>query len=314
MNCTVCGSIIPDGAPTCPTCGAAAPQGAQQMGYGAPQQPMGGYAQPGQQMGYGAPQQSMGGYGQPGQQMGYGAPQQPMGGYAQPGQQMGYGAPQQPMGGYGQQPMGGYGQQPMGGYGQQPMGGGFGGFKNGFKGMSGGSGKFGASPIFSGFTLSKILQCVGALFIFLSPFFRWLSAKYGGESEGANMFKMASKKNGIGEGIYVFYAILVLLIGLTLIFIEVADFVPSLQAIKEKLTGIPFFELGLLCVFLLIWLLAFFNGELMDGIKSIRTWVKTAGGHINHGLGPIIAMLGLICAAVPRVMRMIGKDLDEMVG
>ena len=287
MNCTVCGGMIPDGSPTCPTCGAQVAQAAPQMNYGQPQQPMGGYGQ----------QQPTGGYGQ----------QQPMGGYGQ----------QQPMGGYGQQqPMGGYGQQPMGGYGQQPMGGGFG----GFKGMKAGSGSFGASPIFNGFTISKIVQCIGALFILLSPFFRWLSMKmkYGGETykEGGNLFKMAD-----GKGIFAFYAIMLILLGLFLVFLEVADFVPQLQPIKQKITSIPYIEVIAVALVLLFIILIYCNGDLHDAIKEGRKSLKEmkkymdgVKGHINHGLGGLMAWIGVICAAVPRVMRLIGKDLDTLFG
>ncbi len=92
MNCTVCGSVIPDGQTNCPVCGAP-------IQAAAPQQPMGGVApmqqpvapqpiQPGQPIG--GPQPI-----QPGQPMGGPQPMQP--------QQPVYGQPMQP-----QQPMGGY--------------------------------------------------------------------------------------------------------------------------------------------------------------------------------------------------------------
>ncbi len=302
MNCTVCGNMIPAGAGVCPACGAPVQQAAQpQQPYSQPQQA---YGQP--QQGYGQPQQ---GYGQP--QQGYG--QQPVGGYGQQpmggyGQQPMGGYGQQPMGGYGQQPMGGYGQQPMGGYGQQPMGGGFGNF-------GGGAGKFGASSVGGSFTISKIVQCVGALFIFLCPLFHWMAAKVDGEKDGVNMFGLAGSKNGIDKGIFTFYALMILLCGAFLIFLEVCDLVPQLQAIKQKIVNIPFVELGVIAVVLLFVLLAFFNGTLMDTIKAgkkvIKSWYD-GKGYINHGLGPIFAWLGIIAAATPRVMRMIGKDLDSM--
>ena len=86
MNCTVCGSVIPDGQTNCPVCGAP-------IQAAAPQQPMGGVAPMQQPV---APQPI-----QPGQPMGGPQPMQP--------QQPVYGQPMQP-----QQPMGG--PQPVGGY------------------------------------------------------------------------------------------------------------------------------------------------------------------------------------------------------
>ena len=71
MNCTNCGSSIPDNAPACPVCGQPVQAGASQPGYAGPQ------GQPDYQQNYGQPQ------GQPNYQQGYGQPQrqQPYGGY-----------------------------------------------------------------------------------------------------------------------------------------------------------------------------------------------------------------------------------------
>ncbi|MBQ9199787.1 MAG: zinc ribbon domain-containing protein [Lachnospiraceae bacterium] len=309
MNCTVCGAVVPDGSATCPVCGAnlvlnQQPQGGyQQPNQGFNGQPMGGYQQPNQ----GFNGQPQGGYQQPNQ----GFNGQPQGGYGQP--QGGYG---QPMGGYGQ-PQGGYGQ-PMGGYGQ-PMGGygnaGFGGFT--------GSGKFGASPVGGGFTIAKILQLVGAILIFIAPLFNWMSIKMksGGDKfkEHANMFKLASDEY-LDKGVFVFFGIMILLIGAFLICLEIMDFIPSMQSVKQKIVNIPFIEIGIIVLVLLFFILAFFNGDLHDGIKAIKDTIKETNklakdndyidkikGHANHGFGPILAWLGVICAAVPRVFRMIGK-------
>lgn len=305
MNCTVCGAVVPDGSSVCPMCGANLIQ-YQQPNQGFNQQPMG-------QQPMGGYQQPMGGYQQ---QPGYGQPnqsfnQQPMGGYQQQG---GY---QQPMGqqGYGQ-PNQGYGQ-PMGGYQQQGYGQPMGGFRQPAYGMAMGGGKFGASPVGGGFTLAKILQLVGAVLIFLAPLFNWMSmkVKYDGEKEkeAANMFKLASDKY-LDKGVFVFFGIVILLAGIFLICLEVLDFVPSMQSLKQKIVNIPFIELAVIAVALLFFLLAFFNGDLMDGIKSgkdylklVKDWQDGVKGHVNHGLGPILAWIGVVCAALPRVLRLIGK-------
>ena len=278
MNCTVCGAVIPDGSSVCPMCGANLIQ-YQQPNQGFNQQPMGG--------------QPMGGY----QQTGFN--QQPMGG--------------QPMGGYQQT---GFNQQPMGGYQQTGYGQPMGGFRQPAFGMAGG-GKFGASPVGGRFTIAKILQLVGAILIFLAPLFNWMSmkVKYDGdkEKEAANMFKLAGD-DYLDKGVFVFFGIMILLAGIFLICLEVMDFVPSMQAIKQKIVNIPFIELGVIALVLLFFLLAFFNGDLMDGIKEGKKYLDMAkdygekvSGHVNHGFGPILAWIGVICAAVPRVFRLIGK-------
>ena len=291
MNCTVCGAVIPDGSSVCPMCGANLIQ-YQQPNQGFNQQPMGG--------------QPMGGY----QQTGFN--QQPMGGQPMGGyQQTGFN--QQPMGGYQQT---GFNQQPMGGYQQTGYGQPMGGFRQPAFGMAGG-GKFGASPVGGRFTIAKILQLVGAILIFLAPLFNWMSmkVKYDGdkEKEAANMFKLAGD-DYLDKGVFVFFGIMILLAGIFLICLEVMDFVPSMQAIKQKIVNIPFIELGVIALALLFFLLAFFNGDLMDGIKEgkkyldmAKDWGEKVSGHVNHGFGPILAWIGVICAAVPRCFRLIGK-------
>ena len=107
---------------------------------------------------------------------------------------------------------------------------------------------------------------------------------------------------------------MILLAGIFLICLEVMDFVPSMQSLKQKIVNIPFIELAVIAVALLFFLLAFFNGDLMDGIKEgkdymklMKDWADSVKGHVNHGLGPILAWVGVACAAIPRVFRLIGK-------
>ncbi len=277
MNCSVCGTMIPVGQNICPNCGNPVQQAG---GYQQPVQPMGGYQQPVQPMGgYQQPQQ-MGGYQQPQQQMGgYQQPQQPMGGY------------QQPMGGY-QQPMGGY-QQPMGGY-QQPMGGGFNAFLATLK-----------------TDVMMIIRLVGALFLFIAPFFSWfaLKIKYDGDSEKetANMFKLA----GDGDiGVYAFFAIMLFVLAIVLVVWEIADYIPALANIKYKMQMVPYVDLIIVAVALLFVILAATNGmkgnlkDFKESLKLYKDWYD-AKGYCNHGVGPIIGFIGVACAAVPRILAML---------
>ena len=273
MNCISCGAIIPDGATNCPNCGQPAPN----MGFAQPQMQQPQMQQP--QMSQ--PQMSQPQMGQP--QMGQPQMQQPMGGY------------QQPMGGY-QQPMGGY-QQPMGGY-QQPMGG---------YAMAGGAG-FNSNKFVMDLKTNymKVISMVGALLIFISPFFHWLAAKYDGDKEACNMFSLAGDKKGIDEGIFAFYAIMFLLIGATLICLELADYIPALYNIKAKIPSVQIVELVLVALALLFWFLAFFNGDLSDVVKAGKKYLKwlDEDGYVRRGLGPIVAMLGVIASAFPRACKM----------
>lgn len=282
MNCSLCGAVIPEGQTVCPNCGS-------------PVQPMGGYQQPVQPMGgYQQPVQPMGGYQQQAQPMGgYQQQAQPMGGYQQP-----MGGYQQPMGGY-QQPMGGY-QQPMGGY-QQPMGGGFNGLINAFKA-----------------DVMKLVGLIGALLIFLTPLFNWVSLKmkYDGESEKEhmNMFGIA----GDGDvGVFAFFGIMLMLIGIILFVWEIADYFAPIANIKMNVVAklgpnTIYVELGLIALALLFVILGLANGEVNDVIEMgkdtidmLKEWYDGVKGHCNHGLGPVVGFIGVIAAAAPRVLAML---------
>ena len=306
MNCTICGAIVPDGQTNCPMCGApiqadkpadnVQPQQSvnAQMGY---QQPTGQPAQP--QMGY---QQPMGQPVQP--QMGY---QQPMGQPVQP--QMGYqqpiGQPAQPQMGY-QQPMGqpvqpqmGY-QQPMGGY-YQPQSGGMNAFINNLKG-----------------DYMMIARLAGAFLLLIAPLFHWFSfkLKYDGstEKQTANMFKLAGDG---GVGVYGFFAAMFILLGLVLIAWEIADYIPALANIKEKMKVVPYVDLIIIAVALLFVILAATNGmkgnmkDAKDSIKLIKEWSDGVKGHCNHGVGPIIGFIAVIAAAAPRVLDKLGIKIGN---
>ena len=292
MNCTICGAIVPDGQTNCPMCGApiqadkpadnVQPQQSvnAQMGY---QQPIGQPAQP--QMGY---QQPMGQPAQP--QMGY---QQPMGQPAQP--QMGYqqsmGQPVQPQMGY---------QQPMGGY-YQPQSGGMNAFINNLKG-----------------DYMMIARLAGAFLLLIAPLFHWFSfkLKYDGSTEKhtANMFKLAGDG---GIGVYGFFAAMFILLGLVLIAWEIADYIPALANIKEKMKVVPYVDLIIIAVALLFVILAATNGmkgnmkDAKDSIKLIKEWSDGVKGHCNHGVGPIIGFIAVIAAAAPRVLDKLGIKIGN---
>jgi len=230
--------------------------------------------------------QPMGGYQQPMQPMGgYQQPMQPMGGYQQPmqpmdqPQQMGY---QQPMGGY-QQPM----QQ------AQPMGGGVN--VNGIVGAVKGD-------------IMKIVALVGAFFIAINPFLTWCkyNIEFWGmkEKDSANMFGLAG--GDVDEGIFVLFGILLVLIGLALMACDLADYVPQFANIKAKVSAIPFFELILIGVALVVIIIGLCNGTVNDIIEAAD---KIGKG--SHGIGPVLGIIGVLAAAAPRVLNMLGIKIGK---
>ena len=223
-------------------------------------------------------------------QMGY---QQPMGQPVQP--QMGY---QQPMG-QPVQPQMGY-QQPMGGY-YQPQSGGMNAFINNLKG-----------------DYMMIARLVGAFLLLIAPFFHWFSfkLKYDGSTEKhtANMFKLAGDG---GIGVYGFFAVMFILLGLVLIAWEIADYIPVLANIKEKIKVVPYVDLIIIAVALIFVILAATNGmkgnlkDAKDSIKMIKQWSDGVKGHCNHGVGPIIGFIAVIAAAAPRVLDKLGIKIGN---
>ena len=282
MNCSVCGTLVPDGSAVCPNCGAnliqyqqpVTPQDAQSP-YG---QPQGAFTPQGMQQSYGQPQQ--GGF----------APQQP---YGQP-QQGGF-APQQP---YGQPQQGGFApQQP---YGQPQQGG----FNQGF-------GNMGIVPNdIVGLIKSEPLRIaglVGGLLIFLNPFFPWLKVSYWGDSESDFLFQMGAMN--------VICGLILMVLGAAIILWNIAEIIPAINNIKQKLNNSTngIFDIILPAVALvfviLILILSFVWGK-EDGykIKELIDLVEAFGGKSGHGAGPIFGIIGSLCAAVPGVFKMIKKN------
>ena len=224
-----------------------------------------------------------------------GNPVQQAGGYQQPVQPMGgYQQPQQQMGGY-QQP-----QQQMGGY-QQPMGGGFNAFLATLK-----------------TDVMMIIRLVGALLLFIAPFFSWFAfkVKFDGDSEKetANMFKLA----GDGDiGIYAFFAIMFFVLAIVLVVWEIADYIPALANIKYKMQMVPYVDLIIVAVALLFVILAATNGmdgnmkDFKDTLKMYKDWYDGVKGYCNHGVGPIIGFLGIAGAAVPRILAMLNINVGN---
>lgn len=216
---------------------------------------------------------------------------QPMGGMAPMGQpmqpQMGY---QQPMG----QPMG----APMGG--MAPMGGpapvnnqymqgtGMSGFLNSLKS-----------------DYMKIVGLVGGLLVLISPFFSWCTLKVDmwgvKESESFSMFSLGREYSDVRT--YYIWTVLLIVIGLGLLLWDAADFFPALADTKAKLSNIPYVELIAIGVGILVVVIALMNGTVKDVIELY----DDLGGEASHGVGPIVAFIGLALAAVPRVMKIVKK-------
>ena len=260
----------------CTRCGAVLPNGANvcpncgtpvQMGQPMMNQQPMGQPMMNQQMGY---QQPMG---QPmmNQQMGY---QQPMG---QPmmNQQMGY---QQPMG----QPM--MNQQ----MGYQPMG----------QSMNGG----GIGAYFSSFRtdIMRAVGFVGAILMLISPFLIWY--RYKEKSWGETI----DVKNNLFQsgGVSILFALIIMVVAVGVVLLDMSNFVPALGGLNRAVANIKMIEVILLGAALLMVILATFIGEL-EGVKLSD--LNDLNIKIKRGLGCIFAYIGVVLAACPVVIKMVGK-------
>lgn len=215
------------------------------------------------------------------------------------------GAPAQPMG----QPMGTPMGQPMGAPMGQPMG----------QPMGGMAPMGGAAPVnnqyvqgtgFKGFLEAlktdymKIIALVGGLLVFISPFFSWcnLEIEFWGmsESESYSMWSLGREYSDVRW--YYLWTILLLVIGLGLILWDAADYIPALSDIKTKIFVVPFVDLIAIGVGLLVVIFALSNGTVNDVIEEMKDY-----GDGSHGIGPVIAIIGLLAAAFPRVIKLIKK-------
>lgn len=205
------------------------------------------------------------------------------------------GAPAQPMGAPMGQPMGAPMGQPMG----APMG-----------GMAPVNNQYVQGTGFKGFLASlktdymKIIALVGGLLVFISPFFSWcnLEIEFWGmsESESYSMWSLGREYSGVR--LYYLWTILLLVIGLGLILWDAADYIPALSDIKTKISVVPFVDLIAIGVGLLVVIFALSNGTVNDVIKEMKDY-----GDGSHGIGPVIAIIGLLAAAFPRVIKLIKK-------
>lgn len=205
------------------------------------------------------------------------------------------GAPAQPMGAPMGQPMGAPMGQPMG----APMG-----------GMAPVNNQYVQGTGFKGFLASlktdymKIIALVGGLLVFISPFFSWcnLEIEFWGMSESESYSMWSLGREYSDARLYYLWTILLLVIGLGLILWDAADYIPALSDIKTKISVVPFVDLIAIGVGLLVVIFALSNGTVNDVIKEMKDY-----GDGSHGIGPVIAIIGLLAAAFPRVIKLIKK-------
>ena len=192
--------------------------------------------------------------------------------------------PQQPTTGYQQT---GYGQ-PMGGFGSSVAAGSIGDIIK-------------QEPM-------RIAGIVGGALLLINPFFSWLKVSFSAwgvtEKESDFLFQMGAMN--------VIFGLLLMVLGAAIIAMNIAEGIPALNNIKQKINGNGLLDIILpaaaLIIVILLLCLSFAWGK-EDGVKlkDAIDLVKGYGGKASHGVGPVFGIIASLVAAVPGVFNMIKK-------
>ena len=150
--------------------------------------------------------------------------------------------------------------------------------------------------------LMKLVALIGALMIMISPLLSWCTCKVKvlDISESINMYGIAKGDDGVA--LFAFIAVIMTIAGALLILWDTADNIsPGFAKIKANLARVPFFELIVIGVVILFYIIAMSNGDVNDIIEA-----ADMVGKGSHGFGPVCCFLGILVAAAPRVCNMLG--------
>lgn len=170
--------------------------------------------------------------------------------------------------------------------------------------------------------ITKMASMLGALFIFISPFFRWYSYKYLNvkaqvrDDDYANIFKLSTEQYADNK-LFIFFAILMIAVALVLLFTEIVDLIPALANIRRMVPYLPeIVGIAAALLVLFLWVLVFFNGNIMDLIHNGEAIIATKKeylgggiGHSNHGLGPIICLIGIVISIAKKVLALLKIEI-----
>jgi hypothetical protein len=141
----------------------------------------------------------------------------------------------------------------------------------------------------------KLVSILGALLIYHAPLLSWLASGHGKNRYAMNLIDMG-KRAYLDNAAVTFFGVCFMVIGALLVLFELADYIPALGKIKAAIPSTEIIQVVLLGVALLFWFLAFFNGDVLDAADS---------SSVNHGVGPIFAMIGIVANAFVRVCNIV---------
>ncbi|MDE6025643.1 MAG: hypothetical protein K2G45_09325 [Lachnospiraceae bacterium] len=139
----------------------------------------------------------------------------------------------------------------------------------------------------------RLLGFIGAFLITLAPFLSWMNSK--------EFIKMSFNLFGYGKtadkGGITACAIFIVIFGLILITLELADYINSLSGIKSITSSIPYFEVIVAAIALILLFVCFFSKDLRDAAK---------GDDTNRGIGFLFGLIGCLASAAANMVRRAG--------
>lgn len=159
--------------------------------------------------------------------------------------------------------------------------------------------------------VSSLLALIGALLMYLSPFFSWLWRKHGEAKSTANLFDLSRKVGDLSLDSKLLFviALLVILTGLAMM---VASAAKHLKFMQPYLDNKYIFMIPAI-IGLVILILIFANSKYEQAYDIIMKQVEKSSSNVNmkfsggRGFGPILYIGGLISYFASLVINMSNK-------
>ncbi len=174
---------------------------------------------------------------------------------------------------------------------------------------------------FIGYCLSErlvLISLLGYILILISPMFSWYSSAlaYTGVSEefSFNMFQLSGGQ--VKEKSYIAMGVFVIINSIALMLIEYFDYKIKL---RSRLSASVLFEILMYIGLIVIVVMAIKNDTLVEKmsyrageVEALIYWIKDATGYCNHGVGPILYIIGLSVAILSKVGVYIYYFIDNV--
>lgn len=158
---------------------------------------------------------------------------------------------------------------------------------------------------FSGYVKSLVkepynsIALIGAICLYLSPFFAWVSKTFYDNKTTGDLFDIAAKNGdfGIDKGILSLYGTLILVAGVMMLLMSARDYIKFLKPVSENII-----------VRLVPSVLAIIVFVLILGNNDYTTLVKLCGIKVHNCVGPILLVVGVLIYTISVIMERNKRD------